>query len=87
LRNVFSGFKVVVVLLVIAAVATVLISPDPTDDVTGVLHQHLKLPKLAAILNLSIRLAEGSLATAATISEGAHGSVHDLSSLLCVRLC
>jgi undecaprenyl pyrophosphate phosphatase UppP len=32
-------FKLVVLLLVVTAVATILLTPTPTDDVPGVMHQ------------------------------------------------
>ena len=45
-----------IVLLVVLAVATVLISPDPTDDVDGVLYSHklIKIPALFPVPNLTL---------------------------------
>jgi hypothetical protein len=82
-----SGFKVVVALLIVVAIATVLISPDPADDVTGVLHQHLKLQKLAAIFAIAMRVPVSRFTLLALNSERTEGPLHDISSLFCVRLC
>jgi hypothetical protein len=82
-----SPFRIVVALLIVVAVATVLISPDPTDDVTGVLHQHVKLQKLAAILMISMDLVIAQLAAFALKDAITSSASHDIFSLLCVRLC
>ena len=82
-----SGLRFVVALLIVVAVATVLISPDPTDDVTGVLHQHVKLQKLAAVFAVSVGMAVRSFTLLALSSKSPEGPLHDISSLFCVRLC
>jgi Na+/proline symporter len=83
-----SGFKVVVALLVITAVATVLISPDPSDDVAGILHQHLKLQKLTPIVIEPLdALAGASLGVMLAALRASASSPLDVVALTCVRLC
>lgn len=43
------GIKIVVCLLLIVSVATILITPDQTDDVPGVIHHIVKLQKFMAV--------------------------------------
>jgi len=83
----FSVFKVVVALLVVVAVATVLISPDPTDDVTGILHQHIKLQKLAAILAQPVSVPSLGLVVVLHAARSTVRLPDDIVSLTCVRLC
>ena len=77
-----------VALLMIVAVATVLISPDPTDDVPGILHQHLKVQKMAVIVHLPVNIA-AHLAAGIVFGPGRISgfSCADLAALTCVRLC
>jgi len=45
-------------LLIVLAAATILMSPDPTDDVDGVLrsHERIKIPPRLAIPNLTLTI-------------------------------
>ena len=79
--------KTAVALLVIVSVATILISPDTTDDVDGVLQHHSLFTAhpvfhavLGSITRLSLHLFSSDLA------------IHrleclNLLDLVCVRLC
>jgi hypothetical protein len=78
--------KAAVVLVVIVSVATILISPDSSDDVDGVLQHHtcvaqpVFLTLFQSISHLTIQLLHPDLA------------IHrleclDLLDLVCVRLC
>jgi hypothetical protein len=83
------GVKICACLLVIVAVATILITPDPADDVPGVLHHILKLQKAVAVwgggLLSSIALLPGTSITP-VVSAYAPESP-ELLTLLCTRLC
>jgi len=83
-----SGFKIVVALLVIVAVATILISPDPTDDVPGILHSHLKLQKVASVFYEPLSTGSGLVASVLLAALRASSfSSSDVVALTCVRLC
>jgi hypothetical protein len=79
--------KVVIALLIIVSVVTILVTPDPTDDVLGVVHQHhvatfhLVLLTLIYGLFLAVTSALGNDATSEELRSP------DLLDLVCVRLC
>jgi hypothetical protein len=78
--------KAAVVLVVIVSVATILISPDSSDDVDGVLQHHVFVahPVLLSLLQtvslLTIPLLSRDLAMHRL-------ECLDLLDLVCVRLC
>ncbi|HEY1262955.1 MAG TPA: hypothetical protein VGF06_05490 [Terriglobales bacterium] len=72
--------------LVILAVATILVTPDPADDVLGVLHKHHLMhvaPVFAGVLQPVLLLA--SFLPAGLASRRSESA--DLFDLICVRLC
>ena len=79
--------KFAVVLLVMLSVATILLTPDPTDDVMGVVHQH----QVAAVHLVFLNLIHDVVlsVTPSLISDAAPEELHspDLLDLVCVRLC
>lgn len=80
-------FKVAVILLVVVAVATILITPDPSDDVAGVLHaKHSPISfTLFATLLKSLPLPVARVVSRDSL---ARREMHpDLLDLVCARLC
>jgi hypothetical protein len=79
--------KVAVALLIVVSVATILVTPDPTDDVIGVVHQHQGPAVYLVFLNLihGITLSVTSLLLSDAAPEELHSP--DLLDLVCVRLC
>ena len=78
--------RVGIVVLAVVAIATVLATPDPTDDVSGVLN--------GAQIHFSLLCIGPLLVTATNLShyiDSSLNSVHNDPSLLidaiCVRLC
>jgi len=73
-------------LLIVIAVATILITPDTTDDVNGLLrsHQTLKWPSLSASVGISLVLF--SLAASADSSSPVP-TTFDLLRLICTYRC
>lgn len=83
-------FKIGLALLVIVAVATVLITPDPTDDVCGIVHGHtlLKLQRLAAVVGAYVTPTTSVIAASLTHPAFASDpATPDLLALVCTRLC
>jgi hypothetical protein len=79
--------KVAVGLLIIVSVVTILVTPDPTDDVMGVMHQHQVASFHLVFLNLihGVALPVTSLLGNDASPEELHSP--DLLDLVCVRLC
>lgn len=77
--------KVAVALLIVVSVATILVTPDPTDDVMGVMHQH-QVPTVSLV---SLIHGVSLPATPSLVSDAAPEELHspDLLDLVCVRLC
>jgi len=73
-------------LLVVIAVATIVITPDPTDDVDAILHSHhaLKSPSLGASVGVSLALF--SLAASAA-SFPPISTTPNLLRLICTFRC
>ena len=44
-------------MLIIVSLATILITPDPSDDLVGVLHQHHSLTPLAVVMGFVHEIA------------------------------
>ncbi len=83
--------KFAVALAVVLAVATVLITPDPTDDVEGVLlrtHQPVVHAVFHAISSRTLQSFASRFLPAVYRDLSAHRSQPaDLLDLVCVRLC
>jgi hypothetical protein len=79
--------KVAIALLIVVSVVTILVTPDPTDDVLGVVHQHQVATFHLVFLNLvyGVALAVTSALGNDATSEELHSA--DLIDLVCVRLC
>ena len=79
--------KAVVGLLIIVSVVTILVTPDPTDDVMGVVHQHQILTAQLVSLNIvhGVFLGLNSIGGNEVVGEELHSP--DLLDLVCVRLC
>jgi thiosulfate reductase cytochrome b subunit len=79
--------KVAIALLIVVSVVTILVTPDPTDDVLGVVHQH----QMAAfhLVFLSLVYGVALAVTAALRNDATSEELHspDLIDLVCVRLC
>jgi hypothetical protein len=79
--------KVAIALLIVVSVATILATPDPTDDVLGVVHQHhvttfhLVFLTLIYGLSLAVTSALGNDASSEELRSP------DLLDLVCARLC
>ncbi len=82
------GVRIVVCLLLIVSVATILITPDQTDDVPGVLHHIVKLQKFMAVwASLFSSVALLSARATTSIVPARTPDPPELLTLLCVRLC
>jgi hypothetical protein len=82
------GIQILVCLLLIVSVATILITPDPTDDVPGVLHHTLKFQKIFAVWVSWFASASPLSGTSfATFISSRAPDTPPLLTLLCVRLC
>ena len=82
------GFKIGVAVLALLAVATVLITPDPTDDVQGILHHLGKLQKLAVLASIPLKTLSGSQIRSLAWRESAvNPAPPSLVDLVCARLC
>jgi len=79
--------KLAIGLLVILSVVTILVTPDPTDDVMGVLHQHQAV--IAPLVFLSLIHSVALSVTSALGNDAASEELHssELLDLVCVRLC
>ena len=80
--------RVILVLLLVVTVATVLVTPDPTDDVQGLLHRpHVQFSlTILSLFRLSLGfLSSGILSCLQAPSHTAQ--TDELMNLLCVRLC
>jgi hypothetical protein len=77
--------KLVLGLLIVLSITTILISPDPNDDILGVLHQQHVLtaqPTFVALLPVSV-----SIVALAVPDESAEPLVStNLLDLVCIRL-
>jgi hypothetical protein len=80
--------QILVCLLLIVSVATILITPDQTDDVPGVLHHTLKFQKIFAVWISWFGLTSSLSANfVATFVSSRAPDAPPLLTLLCVRLC
>ncbi len=79
-------FSVFLALLIVIAVATIVITPDPTDDVDAILgpHHPLKSPSLSASVGISLEVL--SLAALATSSPPIP-TTPNLLRLICTSRC
>ena len=79
-------FSVFLALLIVIAVTTIVITPDPTDDVDAILRSHhpLKSPSLAASVGVSLVLF--SLAALAA-SSSPIPTTPNLLRLICTSRC
>jgi hypothetical protein len=78
--------KAVLVLLIVLSIATILFTPDPNDDVLGILHQQHVLTAQPVFLSL----VQTSVSTESLAVPDASVSVllsADLIDLVCNRLC
>jgi len=80
------GVKILIVALALVAVTTVLITPDPTDDVQGIVHHGNQLPKLAVLvaawLLCLVALRDRFLLTRDSVRYAAPSL-----DVICTRLC
>ena len=85
LRQVGTYTKLVLGLLIVLSITTILISPDPNDDILGVLHQQHVLtaqPTFVALLPVAV-----SIVAFAVPDESAEPLVSaNLLDLVCIRL-
>ncbi len=79
--------KVVLALLIVLSVATILATPDPTDDVMGVLHQQHMV--LAQLVFLGLIHIVPLLITSSSVPDTPAEAPPSLNllDLVCVRLC
>jgi hypothetical protein len=79
--------KVIVGLLIILAVTTILVTPDPSDDVMGVVHPHNAVHAQLVFLSLihDVPLLTGSLVVRENEPQAIHPT--DVVDLVCARLC
>jgi hypothetical protein len=85
-RFVGNFVKVTVIVIAVLAVAAILVTPDPRDDVLGVLHkaQLSALHLSGAVLPL---LLLSPILTMAQPAPSYHPDSSGLLDLVCVRLC
>jgi hypothetical protein len=82
------GVKIGVAVLALLAVATVLITPNPTDDVQGIVHHLGKLQKLAVLASIPLdALAGMQVRFLVSPESAANPSAPNLVDLVCARLC
>ena len=74
-------------LLIIVSVATILITPDPSDDVVGVLHQHHSLTPLAVVIGLEHEIAVVRSSAPSPDASATPSRLEDLLEKVCTRLC
>ena len=88
MKFMMRGIQIVVCLLLIVSVATILITPDQTDDVPGVLHHLAKFQKIfaawAILFAPTTLLANRAYAPDVSVRPL---DTPPLLTLLCVRLC
>jgi hypothetical protein len=78
--------KVVLGLLIIVAVTTILVTPDPSDDVMVILHQQHVLTAQPVLLSvIQVSLSTLRLSQSEDVSDVALSA--DLLDLVCSRLC
>jgi len=79
-------FRAFVVIVVAVALATVLLTPDPNDDVNGLLHQqHVKF--FLALQGLFLQAVESYASVCAADMISSSSRALELVDLNCVRLC
>jgi len=86
MRVLTIGLAVVVIL----SCATALITPDPADDINGILHQHHSVGGHKLLAASSAQLRPFVLATFHSFNPlvpTLHSSTPRLLALVCVRLC
>ena len=86
MRRVNEISRVFLALLIVIAVATILITPDTTDDVNGLLRSHQTLKWLALSASVGISLVLFSLAASAASSPPVP-TTFDLLRLICTYRC
>lgn len=88
MKFMMRGIQIVVCLLLIVSVATILISPDQTDDVPGVLHHLVKFQKIFAVwapLFSPLKVLANPVSSEDVLVQPL--DTPPLLTLLCVRLC
>jgi hypothetical protein len=79
--------RVVFALLIIVSVATILITPDPSDDVLGVLHQHHSFTPLAVVIGFEHEIAVVRSSAPNHDVLAAPPRLEDLLEMVCTHLC
>jgi hypothetical protein len=80
--------KIGVALLALLAVATVLITPNPTDDVQGIVHHLAKLQRLAVVASIPLKaLSELQIRSFVWRESAMNPASLNLVDLVCARLC
>jgi hypothetical protein len=86
LRPVGTAAKVVLGLMIILSVTTILLTPDPNDDVMGILHQQHVMAVQPVLLSMVQVFITSSLVRISEEFVEVPLSV-DLLDLVCTRLC
>lgn len=82
--NVGRSARVILIIVMVSAVATVLVTPDPSDDIQGLLHQpHVQI-SLGILCTQTISL-NANEPFRPSFSSSSRSS--ELEDLLCVRIC
>jgi hypothetical protein len=84
-RVITTGLAIVLIL----AVATVLISPDPSDDVVGLLHRHhvVQFISMSLASGIWLRLLTGCGGPSEPQLAAEHPRSPDILALICSLLC
>ena len=85
-RGARRGFSVFLALLVVIAVATIVITPDPTDDVDGILRSRHPLGSPSLGESVGVSLALSALA-ALDASSPPIPTTPNLLHLICISRC
>lgn len=79
--------RVLLALLIIVSVATILITPDPSDDVVGVLHQQHSIVSLPVFVKLVRHTILISFCVPSQDSTAHFARFSDLLEMVCTHLC
>jgi hypothetical protein len=79
--------RVLLALLIIVSVATILITPDPSDDVVGVLHQQHSIGFLPVFVKLVCPTTLALFCDPSKDSSAHFSRISDFLEMVCTHLC
>jgi len=85
--QVFTWVRALLALLIVASIATILITPDPSDDVLGILHQHHTFASLPVFVKLLRHTLLVPFCAPSHNSSADFSHPCELLEMVCTHLC